>query len=147
MASLYVAPCTDVAADDGLPTAIMNVNSEKHAVKWDSCARYSVAGSEWMQRGERVRGPVPVDYVEGVGGFLYDVLGLWTFYMRSVFGQVAQVTVSRVSEGKSLIPAINLRGERTRLPNKKELSVWIPFETDMELLELNNELEPGKVDE
>ncbi|KAE8908289.1 hypothetical protein PF003_g7538 [Phytophthora fragariae] len=53
MASLYVAPCTDVAADDGLPTAIMNVNSEKHAVKWDSCARYSVAGSEWMQRGER----------------------------------------------------------------------------------------------
>ncbi|KAE9075807.1 hypothetical protein PF010_g21876 [Phytophthora fragariae] len=96
MASLYVAPCTDVAADDGLPTAIMNVNSEKHAVKWDSCARYSVAGSEWMQRGERVRGPVPVDYVEGVGGFLYDVLGLWTFYMRSVFGQVAQVTVCSV---------------------------------------------------
>ncbi|KAE9305418.1 hypothetical protein PR003_g21497 [Phytophthora rubi] len=80
----------DVAADDGLPTAIMNVNSEKHAVKWDSCARYSVAGSEWMQRGERVRGPAPVDYVEGVGGFLLDVLGLWTFYMRSVFGQVAQ---------------------------------------------------------
>ncbi|KAE9058687.1 hypothetical protein PF010_g30906 [Phytophthora fragariae] len=204
-----------------------------------------------MQRGERVRGPAPVDYVEGVGGFLLDVLGMWAFEMRNVFGQVVQVTacivegctseflmgldflkehrasmdfdanevryfekemqvvipfrtegsgdgetrvapvrlarqvkltrcavtpvsiavvapegeqgifvptrncgavmlattVTRVSGGKALIPAINLRGERTRLPNKKELGVWIPFETDMELLELNNALEPGKVDE
>ncbi|KAE8967670.1 hypothetical protein PR001_g28033 [Phytophthora rubi] len=44
MTSVNVARSTYVEADDGLPTAIMNVNGEKHAVKWDSCARYSVAG-------------------------------------------------------------------------------------------------------
>ncbi|GMF22504.1 unnamed protein product [Phytophthora fragariaefolia] len=56
-------------------------------------------------------------------------------------------TVTRVNNGKALIPVINLRGERTRLPNKKKLGTWIPLEKDMELLELNNELEPTCVDE
>ncbi|GMF16260.1 unnamed protein product [Phytophthora fragariaefolia] len=56
-------------------------------------------------------------------------------------------TVTSLNIGKALIPTINLRGERTRFPNKKELGMWIPLERDMELLELNNELEPARVDE
>ncbi|KAE9039951.1 hypothetical protein PR003_g13472 [Phytophthora rubi] len=40
----------------------MEVDGEKHAVKWDSCARYTVAGTDWMERGERVRGPGGMDF-------------------------------------------------------------------------------------
>jgi hypothetical protein len=57
------------------------------------------------------------------------------------------MTVTRVRDGKALVPVINLRGERTRLPNKKKLGAWVPLEEDMELLELNDELDPAKVDE
>ncbi|KAE8907150.1 hypothetical protein PF005_g8921 [Phytophthora fragariae] len=40
-----------------------------------------------MMRGERVSRPTPVDFIEGIGGFLLDVLGVWSFEMRNVFGQ------------------------------------------------------------
>ncbi|KAE8952847.1 hypothetical protein PR001_g33125 [Phytophthora rubi] len=66
----------DVAADDGLPTAEVTVNGDRRQVKLDSGARYSVAGSAWMARGERVREPAPVDCVEGIGGFQLDVIGV-----------------------------------------------------------------------
>ncbi|KAG3136466.1 hypothetical protein PI126_g17816 [Phytophthora idaei] len=55
----------------GLPEReVMELDGEKYDVKWDICGRYSVAGTDWMEGGERVRGPAPVDYVEGVGAFL-----------------------------------------------------------------------------
>ncbi|OWZ17436.1 hypothetical protein PHMEG_0008611, partial [Phytophthora megakarya] len=66
-----------VRADDGLPTAMMEVEGVRRAVKFDSCARYSVVGTEWMQYGERLSKPPPVDYVEGIGGITLAVIGIW----------------------------------------------------------------------
>ncbi|KAF1793583.1 hypothetical protein GQ600_19135 [Phytophthora cactorum] len=34
--------------------------------------------------GNRVMCEAPVDYVEGIGGFLLDVVGVWRFELRSV---------------------------------------------------------------
>uniref|UniRef100_H3GNB0 CCHC-type domain-containing protein n=1 Tax=Phytophthora ramorum TaxID=164328 RepID=H3GNB0_PHYRM len=79
------------AASDGLPTAEMVVDGERVQVKLNSGARYSVAGTDWMQRGERVRQAAPVECVEGIGGFLLDVLGVWTFCIRKAYGQLVQV--------------------------------------------------------
>ncbi|OWZ09117.1 hypothetical protein PHMEG_00018232, partial [Phytophthora megakarya] len=56
-----------VEADDGLPTATMMVSGVKKKVKLDS------------------------DYVEGMGGFLLDVVGVWQFEMRSVLNEVIRV--------------------------------------------------------
>ncbi|KAE9288811.1 hypothetical protein PR003_g25712 [Phytophthora rubi] len=58
----------DVAADDSLPTATMTVDDERVAIKLDSGARYSVAGTNWMQKGERLSKEAPVDRIEGIGG-------------------------------------------------------------------------------
>ncbi|GMF38489.1 unnamed protein product [Phytophthora fragariaefolia] len=60
-------------------------------MKLDSGARYSVAGTDWMLRGERARRPAPVDVVEGIGGFMQDVIGIWTFHMRNAYGQAVTV--------------------------------------------------------
>ncbi|GMF57124.1 unnamed protein product [Phytophthora fragariaefolia] len=65
----------NVEASDGLTTAAMIVDVAQQQVKIDSGARYSVAGTDWMARGERKRVDAPVAYVEGIGGFLLDVLG------------------------------------------------------------------------
>ncbi|ETO62165.1 hypothetical protein F444_19908 [Phytophthora nicotianae P1976] len=59
--------------------------------KLDSGARYTVAGTDWMQFGDRVETTAPVDYVEGIGGFLLDVVGVWHFNMYNVFGEVISV--------------------------------------------------------
>lgn len=81
----------EAAAADGLPTAAMIVNGERCCVKLDSGARYSVAGTKWMMRGERLQKTAPVDFVEGIGGFLLDVLGVWSFKMHNAYGQVVLV--------------------------------------------------------
>ncbi|KAI9996298.1 hypothetical protein PInf_013681 [Phytophthora infestans] len=78
-------------AEVGLPTTLMDVEGERWPVKWDSGARYSVAGTDWMMRGERTRRLAPVDVVEGIGGFLLDVIGVWTFEMRNSFGQTVTI--------------------------------------------------------
>ncbi|KAE9159536.1 hypothetical protein PF002_g32839 [Phytophthora fragariae] len=52
----------DTTASDGLPTALMDVDGERVHVKLDSGARYSVAGTDWMLRGERCRRAAPVDW-------------------------------------------------------------------------------------
>ncbi|KAE9272147.1 hypothetical protein PR003_g30294, partial [Phytophthora rubi] len=80
-----------VLAEDGLPTATMDVEGERLPVKLDSGARYSVAGTDWMLRGERARRPPPVEVVEGIGGFMLDVIGVWTFHMRNAYGQAVTV--------------------------------------------------------
>ncbi|GMF52613.1 unnamed protein product [Phytophthora fragariaefolia] len=53
--------------------------------------------------------------------------------------------VTKVTNGKALIPAINSYGERIRLPSKRELGVWIPLKQDMELLQMHGELETKRV--
>ncbi|GMF26334.1 unnamed protein product [Phytophthora fragariaefolia] len=78
-------------ASDGLPTAAMLVGGKQQLVKIDSGARYSVAGTDRMDRGERKRVQAPVTYVEGIGGFLLDVLGVWTFTMVNVYDQTGMI--------------------------------------------------------
>ncbi|KAE9285327.1 hypothetical protein PR003_g26615 [Phytophthora rubi] len=80
-----------VGADDGLPTAVMQVAGVRRQVKLDSGARFTVAGTDWMQYGDRVEKAAPVDYVEGIGGFLLDVVGVWRFELQSVFGEAISV--------------------------------------------------------
>ncbi|KAG1696689.1 hypothetical protein DVH05_017912 [Phytophthora capsici] len=75
-----------VRSADGLPTASMRIDRAWRDVKLDSCARYSVAGTEWMQFGDKLDIEAPVDYVEGIRGFLLDVVGVWRFQFRTVFG-------------------------------------------------------------
>ncbi|KAE9021982.1 hypothetical protein PR003_g2155 [Phytophthora rubi] len=73
-----------VGADDGLPTANMEVNGVQ---RLDSCARYTIAGTDWMAHGDKVDVSALVDYVEGIGGFLLDVVGVWRFKLRTVFNE------------------------------------------------------------
>ncbi|KAG1697131.1 hypothetical protein DVH05_017515 [Phytophthora capsici] len=68
-----------VSSDDGLPTAKVEVNGIWHGIKLDSCARYTIAGTDWMKHVDRIEGEAPIDYVEGIGGFLLDVVGVWRF--------------------------------------------------------------------
>jgi hypothetical protein len=51
-----------------------------------------VAGTDWMAWVDKLGEASPIDCVEGIGGFLLDVLGLWTFDMVNVFGQMVKVT-------------------------------------------------------
>ncbi|KAE9197578.1 hypothetical protein PF002_g19980 [Phytophthora fragariae] len=237
-----------VAASDGLPTAAMMVDGVQQYVKTDSGARYSVPGTDWMTRGEKHHVDAPVMYVEGIGGFLLDVLGVWTFSMTNVYGQTVTIdacivegctgeflvgvdflerhratvdfdrgevrypernheviipfrttkettdsavaavrlasatnlhrravqtvevaiaapdgekgvflptvnhgavllasAVTKVTNGKAMVPAINTYGGRIKLPSRKELGVWIPITQDMELLTMHGELDPERV--
>lgn len=86
-----------VGAEDGLPTASMLIDGEPKLIKLDSCARYSVAGTTWMQYGDKLPDDAPVDYVEGIGGFLLDVLGVWRFRFENVFGEMISVDACIVS--------------------------------------------------
>ncbi|OWY98723.1 hypothetical protein PHMEG_00030442, partial [Phytophthora megakarya] len=56
-------------------------------IKLDSGARYIITGTEWMQYGDKVTDDAPVDYVEGIGGFLLDVVDVWRFEFKTVFGE------------------------------------------------------------
>ncbi|GMF37882.1 unnamed protein product [Phytophthora fragariaefolia] len=210
---------TRVEAGDGLPTAMMLVDGTTQCVKMDSGARYSVADTDWMTRSERKTMGSPVAYIEGIGGFLLDVLGVWTFDMVNAYGQAVGIdsciidgctddfwwssiflkntdppwistvarmagatnlrtravrlvevaiaapdgeeggflptvnngavllaaAVTKVMNGKALIPAINAYGGRIRLPRKLELGVWIPINRDMESLRMYGELETERV--
>ncbi|OWZ10378.1 hypothetical protein PHMEG_00016780 [Phytophthora megakarya] len=53
--------------------------------------------------------------------------------------------VTKVKNGRAAIPAINTYGGRVKLPNKRELGVWVPLNQDIELLEMSGELQPEKV--
>ncbi|ETK77594.1 hypothetical protein L915_16158 [Phytophthora nicotianae] len=74
-----------VGADDELPTSLMSIDGVQRSVKLDSGARYIVAGTDWVQFGDGVETTAPVDYVEGIGGVLLDVVGVWHFNMYNVF--------------------------------------------------------------
>ncbi|GMF48287.1 unnamed protein product [Phytophthora fragariaefolia] len=238
-----------VGADDSLPTAIMEVAGTRRQVKLDSGARHTVAGTSWMQYGDRVEKEAPVDYVEGIGGFLLDVVGVWEFYLRT-FGEVIRVeacivagcadefllgvdfmrehsanmdyernevryttagrvvvipfrtsegtgearvavvrmarrttidgcavtpvevavaandgkigiflptkytgavtlaaTVTKVRNGKAIVPVVNAKNEPPRLPMKQELGKWIPIYSSLEFLEMRGELRRERINE
>ncbi|KAK1928916.1 hypothetical protein P3T76_015556 [Phytophthora citrophthora] len=127
-------------ASDGLSTATMMVDGEQRMVKIDSGARYSVAGTDWMMRGEQVKRAAPVDCVEGIGGFLLDVLGLWTYRMQNVFRQTVEV-MACIFEGctrEFLVGVDFLEKHRTVLDfeggelcyDERGQMVVIPFYTD-----------------
>ncbi|GMF66733.1 unnamed protein product [Phytophthora fragariaefolia] len=80
-----------IGADDGLPTARVSVIGALWSVKLGSCARYTIAGTDWMKYGDKLTKSAPVDYVEGIGGFLLDVVGVWRFELRTVFNEVINV--------------------------------------------------------
>ncbi|KAE9272854.1 hypothetical protein PR003_g30075 [Phytophthora rubi] len=239
-----------IGADDGLPTAIMEVAGTRRHVKLDSGARYTMAGTDWMQYGDRVARAAPVDYVEGIGGFLLDVVGVWEFSMRNIFGEVIRVeacivsgctdefllgvdfmrghgammdfernevryttagravvipfrthgdtenarvaavrmvrrtelagctvtpievsvaaddgevgiflptentgavmlaaTVTKVKNGRVLVPAVNAKDDKARLPARRELGQWIPLSSDVEVLRVSGELQRGRINE
>ncbi|KAE9012989.1 hypothetical protein PR001_g9034 [Phytophthora rubi] len=234
-------------ASDGLPKAMMSVDSDRPPVKLESGARYSVAGTA---RGKRLRGPAPVDFVEGIGGLLLDVVGVWSFDMRNAFVQRVElavciidgctdeflvdvdfmqqhkatmdfarnevryveknlnvvilfrtencegnakvaavrlvrrdrlarnavtpmqkavaapdgdegifvptrrcgtvmlaVTVTKAKAGKTYVPVINKRGDRTKLPAKKELGMWTPMDDDMQALKINGQKDKKRLPE
>lgn len=75
------------AAQDGLPTAVVWVRNRQRAIKLDSCARYSIAGSAWMKCGVEQRRRPPVKAIEGVSGTRVPVTGIWRFRMRNQYDQ------------------------------------------------------------
>uniref|UniRef100_H3H6R6 Uncharacterized protein n=1 Tax=Phytophthora ramorum TaxID=164328 RepID=H3H6R6_PHYRM len=129
-----------VLAEDGLPTATMDVEGERLPVKLDSGARYLVAGTEWMLRGERMRRPAPVDVVEGIGGFMLDVIGVWTFHMRNAYGQAVTVEACIIDgcTDEFLVGVDFLQHHKATMDfeknevryDERQQQVVIPFRTD-----------------
>jgi hypothetical protein len=129
-----------VLAEDGLPTATMEVEGERLPVKLDSGARYSVAGTDWMLRGERVRRPAPVDVVEGIGGFVLNVVGVWAFEMRNVYGQAVTVEACIIDgcTDEFLVGVDFLQRHKAMMDfdrnevryHERQQQVIIPFRTD-----------------
>ncbi|GMF26741.1 unnamed protein product [Phytophthora fragariaefolia] len=132
-------PDWDMAADDGLPTAEVTVDGHGQQIKLDSGTRYSVAASVWMARGERTKRGNP-----GRGSSGGDRRRSRDVCPHPKLWHSATVTKSQ--HGRALVPAINMRGGRTKLPSKRELTTWIRLEADMEVLALSRELDPDKLD-
>ncbi|OWY94577.1 LOW QUALITY PROTEIN: hypothetical protein PHMEG_00035651 [Phytophthora megakarya] len=66
-------------------------------VKLDSCARYTVVGTERMQFGDRLSERPPVGYVEGIGEILLEVVGVWSYTLTSGYGERIKVKACVVS--------------------------------------------------
>jgi hypothetical protein len=128
-----------VEAADGLPTALMEASDGPRKVKLDSGARFTMAGTDWTSWGDKSTEPAPIDAVEGIGGFLLDVLGVWTFDITNVFGQVVRVQACIVEGCTSefLLGVDFLREHRATMDFDKnevrydedEKLVVIPFRT------------------
>ncbi|KAE9293289.1 hypothetical protein PR003_g24542 [Phytophthora rubi] len=128
-----------VEAADGLPTATVLVDGKQQAIKIDSGAQYTVAGTDWMMRDERVNRPAPVDFIEGISGFLLDVLGVWSFEMRNVFGQTVAMEACVIGgcSNEFLVGVDFLEHHKTSIDfkskevrfNEREQLVVIPFRT------------------
>ncbi|OWZ03913.1 hypothetical protein PHMEG_00024276, partial [Phytophthora megakarya] len=125
-----------VGTDDGLPTTTMKIGGERRHVKLDSGARYTILGTNWMSFGDKVAEKAPVDYVEGIGGVLLDVVGC---------AVMLATTVTEVRNGVAWVPAINSSPGEVRLPSKHELGTWIPLYKDMEVLEMSGNLRTEKL--
>ncbi|GMF26835.1 unnamed protein product [Phytophthora fragariaefolia] len=57
---------------------------------------------------------------------------------------VTTVTTSRTR--RICIPAINVKGGKRKLPNKKELGVWIPIEKEMKVLTMSGIIDHAKLE-
>lgn len=63
-----------------LPTALLALSKTRtQEVRLDSCAQYSVAGEDLRRFGRCITRDAPVDVVEGFGGAVSRVLGVWRF--------------------------------------------------------------------
>ncbi|KAG6611014.1 Gag-pol fusion protein [Phytophthora cinnamomi] len=60
---------------------------------------------------------------------------------------VVAATVTNVKNGRTLVPVVNAKGERTRLPARRELGEWIPVDGDVELLQMSGELKRERIHE
>lgn len=71
---------TNASNPSCLPTALL-VFTKNHTqeVRLDTCAQYSVAGIELRRYGRCISRKAPVDIVEGFGGGVSRVLGVWRF--------------------------------------------------------------------
>lgn len=73
-----------VGTADGLSMVNMEVNGTSRCVKRDSCVRYTIAGTGKIAHDDDLAVTPPVDYVEAIGGFLLDVLGVWRFNLHTI---------------------------------------------------------------
>lgn len=96
-----VAPLRAVGSDglNCLPTALLAL-TRKHTqeVRLDSCAQYSVAGEDLKKYGRCIMRNAPVDIVEGFGGGISRVLGVWRFVGTTPLQQRIQVDALLVEE-------------------------------------------------
>ncbi|OWZ07751.1 polyprotein [Phytophthora megakarya] len=71
-----------------LPTALLALTRRHtHEVRLDSCAQYSIAGDGMRKYGCCLTRNPPVDVVEGFGGGMSRVLGVWRFMGTTVYQQ------------------------------------------------------------
>ncbi|POM73499.1 LOW QUALITY PROTEIN: Gag-pol fusion protein [Phytophthora palmivora] len=115
-----------VESSDGLPTAMMMVDGEQCQIKIDSGARYSVAGTDWMMRGERLKVQSPVQHVEGIGGFLLTWLVV-TLSACIIDGCTDEFLVGVDFLGKHRA-TIDFDGSELKY-NERDYEVIIPFQT------------------
>jgi hypothetical protein len=83
---------------------------------------------------------IPVDVVEGIGGFTLDVLGVWTFNMRNAFGQAVTVEACIIDgcTDEFLVGVDFFQHHKATMDfeknevryGEKEQQVVIPFRTD-----------------
>ncbi|KAG3147644.1 hypothetical protein PC116_g25164 [Phytophthora cactorum] len=129
-----------ISAIAGLSTTTIEVPGVLKCVKLDSYTRYTIADTDWMLYGDRVMCEAPVDYVEGIGGFLLDVVGVWQFELRSVFDEVIQIDACIVDGCTDEFPlgvdfmqakgaTIDFDRNKVRYRAAKQIVV-IPFRTD-----------------
>ncbi|POM71242.1 Hypothetical protein PHPALM_12211 [Phytophthora palmivora] len=117
----------------------MMVDGQNCQVKIDSGACYSVAGTNWMMRGERLKVQAPVQHVEGIGGFLLDVIDVWSFDMVNVYRQVVKLSACVIHgcTDEFLFGVDFLEKHRTTIDfdgcelkyNERDYEVMIPFQT------------------
>ncbi|OWZ20923.1 hypothetical protein PHMEG_0004598 [Phytophthora megakarya] len=66
---------------------VRHVRTTVAATLTDGDDGVSVEAGDGLPRGKKKSTRAPVTYVEGIGGFLLDVLGVWTFDLINVYGQ------------------------------------------------------------
>ncbi|KAE8961458.1 hypothetical protein PF011_g29743 [Phytophthora fragariae] len=54
-------------------------------------------------------------------------------------------TVTKVKNGRVLVPAVNAKDDKARLPARRELGQWIPLSSDVEVLRVSRELQRGRI--
>ncbi|OWY98471.1 hypothetical protein PHMEG_00030758 [Phytophthora megakarya] len=167
------------------------------------CARYTIAGTDWMKRGDKISSVAPfqsvfnevilvdacivagctdefllgVDFMKSRGATMdfnsnevaaVRLVGRSNLSARAVTpievsiaakdgecgifiptrhtGAVTlAATVTTARNGKAWVPAVNPNSRVAKLPNKKELGTWVPVDQDMTVVEMQNELEPTRL--